>query len=144
MISIVNLKLVRKFFYFLKLNSNLKKFNFIFFCYNTKIDSNLLTILVANNIKYYFLKKINYNNYLNFIILPYLSNNLVMFCCSDEMSVQQILPYISKTVLFSKINNNFYSLNNCERYISSRIELYNYLNNYIYKFLFLIQNSSKN
>ena len=68
MISIVNLKLIRKFFYFFKLNSNLKKFKFIFFCYNTKIDANLQTQLAAHNIKFYFLKKLKYNNYLNYII----------------------------------------------------------------------------
>lgn len=142
-ISIVNLKLIRKFFYFLKLNSNLRKFNFIFFCYNSKLDANLQTLLVSYNIKFYFLKKLKYNNYLNYILLPYLTNNLSIYCCSDEKAVTAILPKISKYLIFCKINNNFYSLNNCEIYLSSRIDLYNYLNNYTYQLLTLIQNSSK-
>ena len=142
-ISIVNLKLIRKFFYFLKLNSNLRKFNFIFFCYNSKLDANLQTLLVSYNIKFYFLKKLKYNNYLNYILLPYLTNNLSIYCCSDEKAVTAILPKISKYLIFCKINNNFYSLNNCEIYLTSRIDLYNYLSNYTYQFLTLIQNSSK-
>ena len=142
-ISIVNLKLIRKFFYFFKLNSNLKKFKFIFFCYNTKIDANLQTQLAAHNFKFYFLKKLKYNNYLNYIILPYLTNNLVMYCCQDITAIQFLLPHISKTILFSKIDNTFYSLNNIETYLSSTNELYNYLNMFIYQFIFLFQNFSK-
>lgn len=142
-ISIVNLKLIRKFFYFLKLNSNLKKFNFIFFCYNFKLDTDFQTLLLSYNIKFYFLKKLKYNNYLNYILLPYLTNNLVIYCCSDEKAVKALLPKISKYLIFCKINNNFYSLNDCETYLSSRIDLYNYLHNSIYQFVTLLQNSSQ-
>ena len=66
-----------------------------------------------------------------------------MYCCQDITAIQFLLPHISKTILFSKIDNNFYSLNNIEAYLSSTNELYNYLNMFVYQFIFLLQNSSK-
>ena len=66
-----------------------------------------------------------------------------MYCCQDITAIQFLLPHISKTILFSKIDNTFYSLNNIETYLSFTNELYNYLNMFIYQFIFLFQNFSK-
>lgn len=68
---------------------------------------------------------------------------MVMYCCQDITAIQFLLSHISKTILFSKIDNTFYSLNNIETYLSSTNELYNYLNMFIYQFIFLFQNFSK-
>ena len=95
-----------------------------YFCNIFSRNEIIIIIVVRRN----FLKKLKYNNYLNYIILPYLTNNLVMYCCQDITAIQFLLPHISKTILFSKIDNTFYSLNNIETYLSSTNELYNYLN----------------
>ena len=128
MILIDNIKKIRNLNYFLKINQNLLNYNYIFFCYNV----NSLSSKVINdpNIKYYFLKKLKCIKYLNFF-KAYLNNSIIIFCINDINSLNLFLQELNNNIIYCKINNSFYSLNNIQDYLNSKIDLVNYMDNNI-------------
>ena len=89
MILIDNLKTTRNIFYFLKVNQNLAKYKYIFFCYNVNLTL-LNSIIIKYNIKYYFLKKLKCIKYLNFLN-HYLNNSILLFCVNDNLYSSKLL-----------------------------------------------------
>ena len=142
MILIDNIKVTRNLFYFFKINNNLKKFNYIFFCYNKK-ESSILTNYINNGkINYYFLKKLKSIKYL-FFLQSYLKNSLVLYCTNDETILTNVVKELDNNIIFCKINNNFYSLNNLKDYLNSKMKLVTYINNYFYNFIYVLDNLNK-
>jgi len=137
-ILIDNIKRIRNLNYFLKVNKNLLNYNYIFFCYNVDIKALNSTLIKNKQIKYYFLKKLKCIKYLNFAKI-YLNNSIVFFCMNDVDSVNFFLHTIKNNILYCKIINSFYSLNNFDTYINSNITLINYLNNNVFTVVNYIQ-----
>lgn len=130
MILIDNIKKIRNLNYFLKINQNLLNYNYIFFCYNVNLKSLSSKIINNPNIKYYFLKKLKCIKYLNFF-KAYLNNSIIIFCINDINSLNLFLQELNNNIMYCKINNSFYSLNNIQDYLNSKIDLVNYMDNNI-------------
>ena len=130
MILIDNIKKIRNLNYFLKINQNLLNYNYIFFCYNVNLKSLSSKIINNPNIKYYFLKKLKCIKYLNFF-KAYLNNSITIFCINDINSLNLFLQELNNNIIYCKINNSFYSLNNIQDYLNSKIDLVNYMDNNI-------------
>lgn len=99
-----------------------------------------------SHIKYYFLKKLKCIKYLSFIQTS-LNNSIVVFCMNDINSVNLFLHDVNINILYCKINNSFYSVNNLHHFLNSKFDLINYMNmtslTLIQSFQFL-QNKLKN
>ena len=130
MILIDNIKKIRNLNYFLKINQNLLNYNYIFFCYNVNLKSLSSKIINNPNIKYYFLKKLKCIKYFNFF-KAYLNNSIIIFCINDINSLNLFLQELNNNIIYCKINNSFYSLNNIQDYLNSKIDLVNYMDNNI-------------
>ena len=130
MILIDNIKKIRNLNYFLKINQNLLNYNYIFFCYNVNLKSLISKVINNPNIKYYFLKKLKCIKYLNFF-KAYLNNSIIIFCINDINSLNLFLQELNDNIIYCKINNSFYSLNNIQDYLNSKIDLVNYMDNNI-------------
>lgn len=146
MILIDNIKKIRNFNYFLKINQNFLNYNYIFFCYNIKLKSINPQILNNSQIKYYFLKKLKCIKYLDFI-KAYLNNSIIIFCMNDLNSVNLFLHELNTNILYCKINNSFYSLNNISNFIDSKNDLMTYMNTtliLLFQDLQFLQNKLKN
>lgn len=130
MILIDNIKKIRNLNYFLKINQNLLNYNYIFFCYNVNLKSLSSKVINNPNIKYYFLKKLKCIKYLNFFKV-YLNNSIIIFCINDINSLNLFLQELNNNIIYCKINNSFYSLNNIQDYLNSKIDLVNYMDNNI-------------
>lgn len=130
MILIDNIKKIRNLNYFLKINQNLLNYNYIFFCYNVNLKSLSSKVINNPNIKYYFLKKLKCIKYLNFF-KAYLNNSIIIFCINDINSLNLFLQELDNNIIYCKINNSFYSLNNIQDYLNSKIDLVNYMDNNI-------------
>lgn len=130
MILIDNIKKIRNLNYFLKINQNLLNYNYIFFCYNVNLKSLSSKVINDPNIKYYFLKKLKCIKYLNFF-KAYLNNSIIIFCINDMNSLNLFLQELNNNIIYCKINNSFYSLNNIQDYLNSKIDLVNYMDNNI-------------
>lgn len=130
MILIDNIKKIRNLNYFLKINQNLLNYNYIFFCYNVNLKSLSSKVINNPNIKYYFLKKLKCIKYLNFFKV-YLNNSIIIFCINDKNSLNLFLQELNNNIIYCKINNSFYSLNNIQDYLNSKIDLVNYMDNNI-------------
>lgn len=130
MILIDNIKKIRNLNYFLKINQNLLNYNYIFFCYNVNLKSLSPKVINNPNIKYYFLKKLKCIKYLNFF-KAYLNNSIIIFCINDKNSLNLFLQELNNNIIYCKINNSFYSLNNIQDYLNSKIDLVNYMDNNI-------------
>lgn len=131
MILIDNIKKIRNLNYFLKINQNLLNYNYIFFCYNVNLKSLSSKVINNPNIKYYFLKKLKCIKYLNFF-KAYLNNSIIIFCINDINSLNLFLQELNdNNIIYCKINNSFYSLNNIQDYLNSKIDLVNYMDNNI-------------
>lgn len=130
MILIDNIKKIRNLNYFLKINQNLLNYNYIFFCYNVNLKSLSSKVINNPNIKYYFLKKLKCIKYLNFF-KAYLNNSIIIFCINDINSLNLFLQELNDNIIYCKINNSFYSLNNIQDYLNSKIDLVNYMDNNI-------------
>lgn len=130
MILIDNIKKIRNLNYFLKINQNLLNYNYIFFCYNVNLKSLSSKVINNPNIKYYFLKKLKCIKYLNFF-KAYLNNSIIIFCINDINSLNLFLQELNNNIIHCKINNSFYSLNNIQDYLNSKIDLVNYMDNNI-------------
>lgn len=125
-----NIKKIRNLNYFLKINQNLLNYNYIFFCYNVNLKSLSSKVINNPNIKYYFLKKLKCIKYLNFFKV-YLNNSIIIFCINDINSLNLFLQELNNNIIYCKINNSFYSLNNIQDYLNSKIDLVNYMDNNI-------------
>ena len=130
MILIDNIKKIRNLNYFLKINQNLLNYNYIFFCYNVNLKFLSSKVINNPNIKYYFLKKLKCIKYLNFF-KAYLNNSIIIFCINDKNSLNLFLQELNNNIIYCKINNSFYSLNNIQDYLNSKIDLVNYMDNNI-------------
>lgn len=130
MILIDNIKKIRNLNYFLKINQNLLNYNYIFFCYNVNLKFLSSKVINNPNIKYYFLKKLKCIKYLNFF-KAYLNNSIIIFCINDMNSLNLFLQELNNNIIYCKINNSFYSLNNIQDYLNSKIDLVNYMDNNI-------------
>lgn len=130
MILIDNIKKIRNLNYFLKINQNLLNYNYIFFCYNVNLKSLSSKVINNPNIKYYFLKKLKCIKYFNFFKV-YLNNSIIIFCINDINSLNLFLQELNNNIIYCKINNSFYSLNNIQDYLNSKIDLVNYMDNNI-------------
>lgn len=130
MILIDNIKKIRNLNYFLKINQNLLNYNYIFFCYNVNLKSLSSKVINDPNIKYYFLKKLKCIKYLNFF-KAYLNNSIIIFCINDINSLNLFLQELNNNIIYCKRNNSFYSLNNIQDYLNSKIDLVNYMDNNI-------------
>ena len=130
MILIDNIKKIRNLNYFLKINQNLLNYNYIFFCYNVNLKSLSSKVINDPNIKYYFLKKLKCIKYLNFF-KAYLNNSIIIFYINDINSLNLVLQELNNNIIYCKINNSFYSLNNIQDYLNSKIDLVNYMDNNI-------------
>ena len=130
MILIDNIKKIRNLNYFLKINQNLLNYNYIFFCYNVNLKSLSSKVINDPNIKYYFLKKLKCIKYFNFF-KAYLNNSIIIFCINDINSLNLFLQELNNNIIYCKINNSFYSLNNIQDYLNSKIDLVNYMDNNI-------------
>lgn len=130
MILIDNIKKIRNLNYFLKINQNLLNYNYIFFCYNVNLKSLSSKVINNPNIKYYFLKKLKCIKYFNFF-KAYLNNSIIIFCINDINSLNLFLQELNDNIIYCKINNSFYSLNNIQDYLNSKIDLVNYMDNNI-------------
>ena len=125
----------------MKVNENLKKKQYIFFCYNIKLTPFLKNNLNKNHITYSFFKKLKCINYLKFVQLG-LSNSLVIFFCDNELACHKIISQISDNIIFAKIQTNYYSLNNLSKYckLDSKAVCYqNIVNSYYKHILVLMQ-----
>ena len=140
--SIVNLKLIRTIFYFLKFNNNFKNSNYIFFCYNLHITDNLRILLAKGTITTTFVKKIKCSPYLLYFT-PYLTNTLICFSCNTENDLKKLLPLIEHQIIISKINNNIYSINNISHYLNSHINLVTYCESYFLNLITFFSTYSK-
>lgn len=142
MILIDNFKTIRNFFFFFKINKNLKHYNFIFFCYK-KSDSKIINKYIeSNKIVYYFFKKLKNIKFLSFC-QNYLSNSIVLYCTNDETLLFTFLQELNNNLIFCKINNNFYSMKDLKNYLNSKMELVKYIDNYYYNFIYIFENLNK-
>lgn len=74
----------------------------------------LQNLLIKNNIKMFFLKKLKCLNYLKFITT--LSNTVMIFCCENLPSID-FFTAIESNILFAKIDSTYYSLNSFSKYL---------------------------
>lgn len=139
MILIVNLKIIRNLFYLTKINNKLQDSKFIFFCYNVKVTQQLQTILLKNHIKVFFFKKLKCLTYLKFLTNT-LSNKLVLFCCENTEISMDFLLAIENNILFAKIYDTYYSLNNFSKYYKSGVyeTCFSSLASYYYTNIYLL------
>lgn len=130
-ILIDNLKKIRNFIYFFKINDNLINSNFILFCYNLKFTNNVKNEIRINKINYHILKRSKQFDRLNFIRSNF-KNHIVLFYCSDIKSLINILNIseIYNTIIFCKVNNFYYSINDLKSNLNSMINFINYLDKY--------------
>jgi hypothetical protein len=129
-ILIDNLKIVRDFNFIIKFNKNLQNYHYIFFCYNVLITTDIKKKCNNKNIKYFYLKNLKSIKYLKFLY-NYLNNSMILFCCNDLNSVNFLLNSLQNIIIFIKINNNYYSLNNKNLNINANLELITFLNTYL-------------
>lgn len=141
-ILIDNLKISRNFFFFFKINKNLKHYNFIFFCYK-KSDSKIINKYIeSNKITYYFLKKLKSIKSF-FCCRNFLNNSITLYCTNEETLLFTFLQELNSNLIFCKINNNFYSIKDLKNYSNSKIELVEYINNYYYNFIYMFDKLNK-
>ena len=133
-----NIKKIRNLNYFFKINKNLLNYNYIFFCYNINLKHLDSKIVNNPNIKYYFLKKLKCIKYLDFI-KTYLNNSVVIFCINDYNSLNFFLQELNNNIIYCKINNSYYSLNNLKDYLNSKMDLIHYIDNNIIALLYNLQ-----
>jgi len=140
--SIVNLKLIRTIFYFLKFNQNFKNSKYVFFCYNLSMTDNLRLLLAKGTITTTFIKKVKCSPYLLYFT-SYLTNTLICFSCNKEIELIKLLPLIEHNIILSKIDNNIYSMNNISNYLNSHINLVTYCESYLLNFFTFFSTYSK-
>ena len=133
MILIDNLKKIRKLNYISEFNIELKKYKYILICDSNFIIHDSKINFLKSNIKFIFLKNIKC---INFLLKNKVKNLVLAFLTNDLNDLNFLLSNLKNSVLFIKLDNNFYSvdLNN----VNSIFDLLNYLNNYYFNFLNII------
>lgn len=133
MILIDNLKKIRKLNYISEFNIELKKYKYILICDSNFIIHDSKINFLKSNIKFIFLKNIKC---INFLLKNKVKNSVLAFLTNDLNNLNFLLSNLKNSVLFIKLDNNFYSvdLNNG----NSIFDLLNYLNNYYFNFLNII------
>ena len=133
MILIDNLKKIRKLNYISEFNIELKKYKYILICDSNFIIHDSKINFLKSNIKFIFLKNIKC---INFLLKNKVKNSVLAFLTNDLNDLNFLLSNLKNSVLFIKLDNNFYSvdLNNG----NSIFDLLNYLNNYYFNFLNII------
>lgn len=142
MILIDNLKKVRKLNYIFNINSNFKKYKYIIICdlntiQNSKIKIETLLNNNNNDTNFLFLKNIKC---INFILKNHIKNSILLFFTNDFNNLIFLLSNLKNSVLFVKLDNNYYSINFKNNY-SSVFELLTYFNNY-FNYFFSILNTN--
>lgn len=133
MILIDNLKKIRKLNYISEFNIELKKYKYILICDSNFIIHDSKINFLKSNIKFIFLKNIKC---INFLLKNKVRNSVLAFLTNNLNDLNFLLSNLKNSVLFIKLDNNFYSvdLNN----VNSIFDLLNYLNNYYFNFLNII------
>lgn len=138
-----NIKFNRNTSYFFKLNKNLKNYKYIIFCYTFEQQNNIIKNLInLKKIDYYFLKNLKSINYLS-ILYQYLFNTLTLYCTNDLDNLFILLNEFKNSILFCKIENNYYSANSIYSFLTSKNDLLNYLNIYYYNFIIILSKLQK-
>lgn len=132
MILIDNIKTFRNFIYLFKLNNNLKKFKYVIFCSGLQ---NSISFNNDNLENRYFLKKIKYCKYLK-VFSFCLTNTIIIYGTNEDSILLTLLQNLDTNIIFCKINNNIYSLNNIKNYLTSKLDLVYYLDNYYLNFIY--------
>lgn len=135
MILIDNITTFRNFVYILKLNNNLKKFKYIIFCSNLQ---NSISFNNDNLENHYFLKKIKYLQYLK-IFSFCLTNTIIIYGTNEDLVLSTLLQNLNANIIFCKINNSIYSMNNIKNYLTSKLDLVCYLDNYYLNFIYFFE-----
>ncbi len=133
MILIDNLKKIRKLNYISEFNIELKKYKYILICDSNFIIHDSKINFLKSNIKFIFLKNIKC---INFLLKNKVKNSVLAFLTNDLNDLNFLLSNLKNSVLFIKLDNNFYSVNLNNG--NSIFDLLNYLNNYYFNFLNII------
>ena len=133
MILIDNLKKIRKLNYISEFNIELKKYKYILICDSNFIIHDSKINFLKSNIKFIFLKNIKC---INFLLKNKVRNSVLAFLTNDLNDLNFLLSNLKNSVLFIKLDNNFYSVNLNNG--NSIFDLLNYLNNYYFNFLNII------
>lgn len=133
MILIDNLKKIRKLNYISEFNIELKKYKYILICDSNFIIHDSKINFLKSNIKFIFLKNIKC---MNFLLKNKVKNSVLAFLTNDLNDLNFLLSNLKNSVLFIKLDNNFYSVNLNNG--NSIFDLLNYLNNYYFNFLNII------
>ena len=133
MILIDNLKKIRKLNYISEFNIELKKYKYILICDSNFIVHDSKINFLKSNIKFIFLKNIKC---INFLLKNKVKNSVLAFLTNDLSDLNFLLSNLKNSVLFIKLDNNFYSVNLNNG--NSIFDLLNYLNNYYFNFLNII------
>ena len=133
MILIDNLKKIRKLNYISEFNIELKKYKYILICDSNFIIHDSKINFLKSNIKFIFLKNIKC---INFLLKNKVKNSVLAFLTNDLNDLNFLLSNLKNSVLFIKLDNNFYSVNLNNG--NSIFDLLNYLNIYYFYFLNII------
>lgn len=133
MILIDNLKKIRKLNYISEFNIELKKYKYILICDSNFIIHDSKINFLKSNIKFIFLKNIKC---INFLLKNKVKNSVLAFLTNDLNDLNFLLSNLKNSVLFIKLDSNFYSVNLNNG--NSIFDLLNYLNNYYFNFLNII------
>ena len=133
MILIDNLKKIRKLNYISEFNIELKKYKYILICDSNFIIHDSKINFLKSNIKFIFLKNIKC---INFLLKNKVKNSVLAFLTNDLNDLNFLLSNLKNSILFIKLDNNFYSVNLNNG--NSIFDLLNYLNNYYFNFLNII------
>lgn len=120
--------------YIFELNVELKNYKYILICdSNFIIQDPKINFLLKSNIKFLFLKNIKC---INFLMKDKIKNSVLAFFTNDLKDLNFLLSNLKNSILFIKLDNNFYSVNLNNS--NSIFDLLNYLNNYYFNFLNII------
>lgn len=134
LIDNIKLKYLRRSFNFKKI-SMFEQYKYIVICSNLQIVSNLKQLLLQYpTIKIQFFKKSKRNIYLIFL-LPYLTNSLILLGCNELNVFFKLCECVSKNILFIKVQNTIYSINQFMNCSSNQIMFGQTLNSLYYNLI---------
>lgn len=91
-----------------------EQYTYIAICSTIKITDELNKFLIQNpQVHMQFLKK-SQKSISIMALSPYLNNSLFLFGCNEFSLFAKLETYISKAILFIKIQNSIYSINSCK------------------------------
>lgn len=134
LIDNIKLKYLRRSFNFKKI-SMFEQYHYIVICSNLERVSNLKQLLLQYpTIKIQFFKKSKRNIYLIFL-LPYLTNSLILLGCNELNVFFKLCECVSKNILFIKVQNTIYSINQFMDCSSNQIMFGQTLNSLYYNLI---------